>query len=428
MTKIGRFFLTLKSYSQFLLLLTGSLLGQVITLFQSSKPIYPCGPVLTFLGKMHLSVMCDVSFYMRDAQDLNRLRYFAMSADQYGTVLQGRPLMPFFGKLLSYLFEVFPFLNHSQTYSGIDKIGIQYSIPIYLSYIFLNALFLTTGLILLLKLFLGADWKRPFSTSKKSLLFLILIIFVFNRLMTFYFWIPNSDILNSIFAAYLAFLAYKFKEIKNSKSFYLHVAAISIGSLFYALFLLVLPIFLIALIISKNYARACVAVLATTPYLIWPFIIKISGGTYVSYESSKFRMFIWVFDGIREGSLLLSAQENFIQLINAFEIPPLFIISLGLALLAKTHNFRSGTNPLKLFKRALRSIFFWAILGYGSWIYLIGLYEPRHSWGFSLFLILIIWKKVFDLYDYKDRALNSGLLVIGALWFSGWAVFTGPYF
>ena len=427
MTAFGRMSFTLKSYAQFLILLAGSLLGQVITLFQSSKPIFPCGPVLTFLGKIHLSVMCDVSFYMRDAQDLNRLRYFAMSADQYGTVFQERPLMAFTAKLFSYIFSPFPFLNHSQTYSGLDKIAIQYSIPIYISYILLNVIFMVFGLMLILKLFLGAGWKRPFSSKSSSLLLLIIVIYAFNRLMTYYFWIPNSDILNSVFAAYLAYLTYKFAEIKNSKYFYFHLLALSIASLFYGLFLVGTMVIFISLIIRKAYYKSFFAFLAMAPFFVWPLIIRISGGTYVNYETSKFRMFIWFFDGVKDGTILKVGSANFVMLLRSFEIPPLVIIFFGLFLLIR-HTLANPPPRRRMLSQAFKSTLFWSTLGYAAWIYLIGLYEPRFTWGFSLFLILIIWKKIFDENHFKERSTSLILGLASIVWFSGWAIFTGPYY
>jgi hypothetical protein len=107
---------------------------------------------------------------------------------------------------------------------------------------------------------------------------------------------------------------------------------------------------------------------------------------------------------------------------------PLLIILLGLVILLKLIDFNLILSSGDLVNKIFKSTYFWAILGYAAWIFLIGLYEPRFSWGFSLFLILFIWKKVFEVYDSRDKFLNIGLPLIGAAWFASWAIFTGPFY
>ncbi len=262
-------------------------------------------------------------------------------------------------------------------------------VSLYLSHyaglILINLLVLIFSLLLFEKIIIYAtgNWKN--GRILKYALFLLLIS---THITKTFFWTPHQQMFNTILPLLCIWLFIKIinNDFSNRQLFLLSLLN-GILVLLYGSFLLLLPIFLIAIFYKhikttkqpfKNVIKsAFISFIAfCIPILSWILILKILTIDFYSHETFYFREFVWVLDALKDSQRNLVAEMS----ANAFTylkttailIFPLVFLVLSLAL--KTNN-RIQSDRIK--SNLLNHIFIMNALLLLVFFFFLGYYTDR---------------------------------------------------
>ena len=408
---------------------------QSITLFQTTRNRYICGPSITFWKFIHLNLMCDSSSHLLDAANLGRLLRPVEDFGIDGTPYQNRPLFPLLARGLAELLKLLGTPDHRIAYSGIDGISNSYSVMIYLSYIFIHLAFLTFAVVL------GVNYVtnsfRVNLTCKEILrgkfACAVALIIALNQVTKAIFWTPYAANLGIFFVIYFLYLISSKNNLVNTKFLIRNsLITLCLGLLYpFGLFASFLLVYLIIfnnkkIEIKRKIWLSFIAIAPLNSVWLLPRFIEMIGGKYKSVTVSDFREFMWVFDGISNGSIFKMAQENFISFIKSFTFPPfvfVLIIIVFSILTSRKKVILFSCRKLHEFKDEFIFLVMLAV-----YFYLLGIYDVRFEWLMSLALILVMlrisWptiKKYENSFSFVNFFPSCALLTI-------WVSSIGPTF
>jgi hypothetical protein len=248
----------------------------------------------------------------------------------------------------------------------------------------------------------------------------LLLILTANELTKTFFWTPHSQMFNLLLPCYALYLGAIKERLKAPRTLYLHAALIGIGLLFYSL-LGILYFFILAARGIRLRTRIQAFLLSLIPWLLFPLTVKALGGTYRSIALSKYRLFIWLLDGIRNGTFFQDVTHNGSVFLRTLPIAPLFVVSLSAACLfvfgARRFTFHSLIKSEKIRFTILYFIFF-AALGY---------YARRVTLGPMIFVELLLFSLVINgLRGKRGSYIKLALLLLLVFQLGSWVFTMGP--
>jgi len=332
---------------------------QILSTLQTNKPRFFCGPVVTKFDHFHISVLCDSSHYLLDAQNLKRLFFYSIDPSNFGSPLQDRPLAPLLANFISFLIRQIPGLDSYEKYTGEDNLTISYSLSVYLAYLVLNFLILYSTIIIAL---------TTIKSKSIGINCIIVVYLSFNQLTQNYFWIPNTVLMNNLFAVVIVrFLRYYNSE--NEKRSLKYTCLFTFLGLYYPLFFFGAILILLLNIISKNYALALI--LTIFPFSIYTFYIFIinSYGEYVN-NPSKSGYFSLFLDVNNEAAFFPMVLIEIEGLLSSFSIIQIFFFIWVLFSWKLNYKY---------------TLIFFIYLGY---IFSLGVFDYRYNVGLSTYLFL----------------------------------------
>jgi len=351
--------------------------------------IHSCGPSIEFLRFFHVQMLCDSYWYMMDAQNPRRLLFGGTSIDAENTLLQDRPGISITALLISKLIIIIPGFNKKISYGGVDGSTVNYNLNTFAAYIFINLIVLMIGLYLIVKIFQN-NYNSHFVNYKSTILYVsgFLIIMSMNQITKIFFWIPNSGIFNTFIPVYMVWLIKRKDDFTKPKFQVSQSIFTAIGTLMYPMFLVCIPLIIILSFGKRRILGLVTSAIAFLPYLVWPVIIKVLGGNTLYHGAKNYDQFTWIIKSAKEGILVKSVLDNFTLYMSSFSVTPLVGIFCCFAILIR-NNGKSGYLNFLMAMIARRKYEFFAIAFYFLWLFLIGMYDTRWSWGPTFLLLLV---------------------------------------
>lgn len=332
---------------------------QILSLIQTDQPRFFCGPVITRFNIFNLTFLCDSSHYMLTADDPKKLLYFSIDPLSYGSPLQDRPLAPILAYLLSRVLNLFTPLDVKFFYSGLDNISNSYSLTVYVSYLVLNSIILYVTVLVALKLV---------RSKLFGMKLLILAFLSFNQLTQNYFWLPNTVLMNNLFAVLLV-LYIKCDKGLNSRQHHIFTASFAILALYYPIFLFGLVLFFLINIHLRQLKFALISILGLLLTLAIPIFIMNSIGTYRNNPVNA-GYFAWTNNSQSPKLIVDEIIASLLSLYNSFSILQLVICFL------------------LMFSKNLSWKFKLVALIYLAYLFAIGVYDYRYNTGFVSFIMI----------------------------------------
>lgn len=355
---------------------------QILSLLQTDQPRFFCGPVINQFHIFNITFLCDSSHYLLTADNPKKLLSFSIDPLAYGSPLQDRPLAPILAYFISRILNLFTPLDVKFLYSGLDNITNSYSLTVYISYLILNSIILCITVVAALKI----------TRSKLfGLRFFILVFLSFNQLTQNYFWLPNTVLMNNLFAVLLV-VYIKCHRSLNSKQHYLFVGSFIILALYYPIFLFGLVIFVLINIYLSRWSFALISFFSTLVTLIIPiFIMNLLG----SYRNNPINAgyFAWAKSSKSPELRVSEIFTSILSFCSSFSILQLFICLM-----------------LAFNKNLLRQFKFVALI-YIIYLFSIGVYDYRYNVGFVSFLTIAYFSNV----EISANKRNNSIAIIIAL-------------
>ena len=366
---------------------------QILSLLSPLNPNQYCGPTLYFINIFHLHITCDSYWYLMDGQDPSRLIHGGDSLTARNSVIQDRPLITTLAFLISRFLILVPGLNRSIPYSGKDGFVTDYSLAVYLGFIIINFITMLITLLLCISIFKFKKQKINNLDNNRNFLLLLLLLVSTNEVTRVYFWLPNSSLYNNFIPIYMIWLIYVRDRFINNKFYFTQSIFLALSILIYPMFLVCVPLWAYLAIKSRRYFSAASITIILTPWIIWPLIIKALGGNYLNNGAKKFDQFTWIIKSANEGRLLETTFHNLVTFVSSLPKIPIIGILIGFSyLFLNSFLSKKSFSSLDFIRKYLPEII--GGVTYFLWIFLIGMYERRWSWGFLLFIIAIIISEV----------------------------------
>ena len=288
-------------------------------------------------------------------------------------VFQSRPLMGYFGYAINELFALF----------NINLVGINPALP----NILLNFIILAIS-YLLFSAIIQEYFNRQFYVS-----LLIGSIFIFiNPINKAFIWTAHSQMFNILIPILNVYILLNFLKKEISFKQYLYVAIVSLLTLAYSGFFVIL-VSLCLYLIAKNrsFLAFKLILLGLIPYLSYYFLIVIKNGNFYSHEVVTYRQFVWILDAIKLNDLSNEFTLNFERYLIVFKdfyviiFIALFTLNILLSLpLLRTrifnHNILNGEIFAFIFLMVTHLIF----------LFLLGFYASRLLLAGLMYLIFIL--------------------------------------
>ena len=245
------------------------------------------------------------------------------------------------------------------------------------------------GLYLIVKIFQN-NYNSHFVNYKSTILYVsgFLIIMSMNQITKIFFWIPNSGIFNTFIPVYMVWLIKRKDDFTKPKFQVSQSIFTAIGTLMYPMFLVCIPLIIILSFGKRRILGLVTSAIAFLPYLVWPVIIKVLGGNTLYHGAKNYNQFTWIIKSAKEGILVKSVLDNFTLYMSSFSVTPLVGIFCCFAILIR-NNGKSGYLNFLMTMIARRKYEFFAIAFYFLWLFIIGMYDTRWSWGPTFFLLLV---------------------------------------
>jgi hypothetical protein len=332
---------------------------QFVSTLQTNKPRFFCGPVVSQFGLFKISVLCDSSHYLLAAQNPGRLLNYSIDPNYYGSPLQDRPLAPLLAYLLSLILKKIPGLDYYVNYTGKDNILMSYSFSVYIAYLILNLAILYFTVILTLDLM---------KSKPKPLRLIIVMYLSFNQLTQNYFWIPNTVLMNNLFAVLLFKYFHNF-DLNKKNAFYKYIFSFTILSMYYPIFIFGVLVILLFDLTMKTYSKTFFMTTATISFFYFYVTILNYFGTYEN-NPGQAGYFSWLLDFRSFNDLVHSVRLNIMSLLVSFSILQiLFFVWV-------------------LFTGRLKRRFLCVFLLYLGYVFSLGVFDYRYNVGLTTFLFL----------------------------------------
>ena len=386
---------------------------QLISLFRTLPAVPACGKIQSLGHGAHVLINCDSAVFMKDAQNPKRL-FNGQS------VYQDRPLYASLNWLISTPLIHLGVPNNEIIVTGNSGVPTSYSEIFYLTYLLINFCILMLAVFLMFKWVKTTGIWREDRTLNLLIFANLLLILTANELTKTFFWTPHSQMFNLLLPCYALYLGAIKERLKTPRSLYLHAVLIGIGLLFYSL-LGILYYFILTASEIRLRIRIQAFLLSLIPWLLFPLTVKALGGTYRSIALSRYRLFIWLLDGIRNGTFFQDIAHNGSVFLRTLPMVPLIIVFLSAASLlvfgARNFTVHSLIKSEKIRFSVLYFIFF-AALGY---------YARRVTLGPIVFIELLLFSLVLNGSKGKrDPSIKAALLILFVFQLGSWVFTMGP--
>jgi len=394
----------------YLKLIIFGLVIQTVSLFRSYPETHPCGRIVQIAASINVLINCDSSVYMKDAQDISRLF-------DGRSVYQDRPLLTILIAILVKAWHVVNLPNYSRDVIGNSGELFNYSLIVYVLFIFISAL------IFSISCFLGIKTLQQLCIKFKTNQFVYLgtaVLFTsvvaMNEITKTFFWTPGSQMFNLLLPVY-AFYLTQLAGVSVTNRFYLTNLIIFNLLLYCYAFFIILLIPLILIKWNTIVKRLSLLMFSIIAFLNYPNLVELFGGKYYSYGIEFRRLYVWLIDSYKSSNLNDDFYENMRLFINTFHILPL----IALLILFLVFNFASKQYSQQMWPEML--FFFFHVL----MISLYGYYSRRLTYPLILFLILVFFKKFFQLVPtYQTKVLGCSLIFLSPVILFSWIYTLGP--
>jgi hypothetical protein len=342
-----------------LILVSSIFVLQILSLLQTDQPRFFCGPVINQFHFLNLTFLCDSSHYLLTADSPEKLLYFSIDPQSFGSPLQDRPLAPILAHSLSRILNLFTPLDVKFLYSGLDNISNSYSLTVYLAYLILNSIILLVTVVVALKLI---------RSKLFGLRFFILVFLSFNQLTQNYFWLPNTVLMNNLFAVLLV-MYIKYHRFLNSKQHYLLMGSFIILAQYYPIFLFGLVIFALVNIYSQRWNLAVLSFISSMITFFIPMLVINLIGIYKNNPINS-GYFAWANISKSPEFRVNEFFTSIVSFYNSFSILHIFICLV------------------LVFSKTLLREFKYVALIYIVYLFSIGVYDYRYNVGFVSFLTI----------------------------------------
>ena len=386
---------------------------QLFSLFRALPSTPACGQIRSLGLGAQVLINCDSAVFMKDAQDPSRL----ISGE---SVYQDRPLYSSLSWLISKSLIEFGLPDHRTKVIGNSGVETEYSAIFYLSYLLINLFTLASAVILGVSWFLKKKetsvkwWIKYFAVVN------VILIISANEITKTFFWTPHSQMFNILLPVYALYLQSNSKKLETKAYFIINSIIISILMLFYSLVIL-LFFFLLKSSFSTMRKRILIIGGAIVPYMLWPFLIQWSGGTYQNINFTRYREFIWVYDAIIEKILLERILGNWRGFISTVPIFPTLLLLLFLLIIIKIKNLKFLTMKFITNSSSQFFIIYFVALSF------MGYNARRLTMGPYIYLELLCFASFFSyLQKYSPRGQIIGLAGLAIPQSIFWVFTHGP--
>jgi len=193
---------------------------------------------------------------------------------------------------------------------------------------------------------------------------------------------------------------------------------------------------IIALIVRRQWIQAAViaAVTALLP-LLWVLYATVVRGSFYSVETEKFRQFVWIADGLTDGTLISRIRDNFDWLLGTFADGQMVIAMLILAVAA----IAAGSMALLQPRRSVGSHWGSSIAALCIvvatqvvFLYAMGFYQTRLTWGLVITLLLgagfLAVQAAGQQGNRMRLAYNLSAVPTAMAWYAVWLTIPDPWF
>ena len=386
---------------------------QLISLFRTLPADPACGKVQSLGHGAHVLINCDSAVFMKDAQNPKRL-FNGQS------VYQDRPLYASLNWLISTPLIHLGVPNKEIVVTGNSGVPTSYSEIFYLTYLLINFCILMLAVFLMIKWVKTTGIWREYRTLNLLIIANLLLILTANELTKTYFWTPHSQMFNLLLPCYALYLGAISGRLCNRRTLYFHATLIGIGLLFYSL-LGILYYFIVTASGIRRRIRIQAVLFSLIPWLLFPLSVKALGGTYRSIALSKYRLFIWLLDGIQNRTFFQDIIHNGRVFLRTLPVTPLIIVFLSAACLsafgARKFTVHSLVKSEKI-RFSLLYFTFFAALGY---------YARRVTLGPIVFIELLLFSLVLNGLKGKwDPYIKAALLLLFVFQLGSWVFTMGP--
>lgn len=316
---------------------------------------------------------------------------------------QARPMMIYSAYIISKpLNFIFTLLSLDKkiniTLDGADttkKLKNSYKIPIYLSYVLINYFILFLSIVLFIKICL-------YHKINFKIILLFLPFLTLNVSTKYFLLCPHFQMFNIL----CPLLGCYIFQIINTKSNinYLNILIISffLGFmlLFYGIFIVLLPIFILSLIFNKDKITNLIRKIFFTsivffiPSIIWSLYLR-TLDTEIYFHETKQKMLIWIFD-LKLDNFLSIIFINFIDFFKTFNVQYFILIIIFYLIFVRKNNLIQYLKKILSFAAVFLIMF--------GFLYLVGFYQYRLSVNLIFPLILILLTLVK--FDQKKIEFN----------------------
>ena len=385
-----------------------------------------CGTVRPFIGPFTRFQNCDSPVFNLIAADFSQL------FTQAGETRMGRPVFLAAGWLMDRL--VF-----AASFGTIDPTDA--TAPLYeraeVGYVLLNIVLVSVAVVLAWRLTVGRDWYQPKTLRNQwPIAGLVFLFLAANPLTKAFLWTSHTQML-VILVPVLALMAgrWALTTKPTHRRIVIVGLAIGLGILAYASSVVIALVAATAFTFRRRLAATAMllAGAAALPVL-WVTGVRVLHGSFYSVETEKFRQFVWVFDGLRDGTLLQLLRANIDDFLRSFfEGQTLLALAIVIIVLGSVA-FGSRIAPVAA-QGGLRPLAFSVALT-AAWfvlfLYAMGFYQTRLTWSLIITLLLaaliLLANTFISANPRQRRLLTVGSAAIAGAWYVVWLAIPEPWF
>lgn len=393
------------------------------SLLRSSPPADACGISEPVFGPFIRFQNCDAHVFNLIAADWSQLLADA------GETRLGRPAYLAAGWLVDralYLISfgaIDPNSAQSPNYSAAE-----------VGYVLLNVALLTAALMLTWR-YLMVNKERW--TAAWGPIILISVMIAVNPITKAFLWTAHTQMFTMLVPV-VALLATRWalrSKITVPSAVFLG-ALFGVGILAYGSMAVAAISVIIALIVRRKWvqAAAIAAVTALLP-LLWVLYVTVVRGSFYSVETEKFRQFVWISDGLADGTIISRIRDNFDWLLGTFADGQTVIALLIIAVAA----IAAGSMALLQPRQSVgtqwgSSIAALCIVVVTQVIFLfaMGFYQTRLTWGLTITLLLGAGFLAVQAAGQQESRVRLAYNLLAALsavgWYAVWLAIPDPWF
>lgn len=396
------------------------------SLLRPSPPADACGSARPVFGPFTRFQNCDSHVFNLIASDWSQL------FTQAGETRLGRPVFLAAGWLMDRVVFV-------ASLGSVDpgKATPPYYESAEVGYIVLNLLLVAAAVMVALTLVLGRGWQT--ATALRAhwapALFLFMLLAV-NPVTKAFLWTSHTQMLVTVVPAVaLAVTSWLLTQRITARTALFVGLAIGLGILTYASSVVIAVAAATALLIrrSRTQALTLAAAAAALP-VAWVVGVRLTLGSFYSVETDKFRQFVWILDGLSDGTAVARVRENVDGLLRTFfEGQTLLALAIATGMLLLV-GFISRVHPSapQTHLRAIAGATGIVLVWYSLFLYAMGFYQTRLSWALIVTVIIAAGVLLANTRQGASRSarrvLDVGVVIAVLVWYSAWIAIPEPWF